>query len=332
MTFYDLPAPAKLNLFLHVIGRRSDGYHQLQSVFRLVSLADSITIDLRSDGLISRESSIDQEVATADDLVVRAAQALQQATGTALGAHIAVTKRIPMGGGLGGGSSDAATVLLALNRLWRTGLNRAQLMRLGLSLGADVPFFVWGRNAFVQGIGEQLQSMDLPDISYLVFRPPVSVSTNRVFTDPDLTRNTEPVKMLDFSGRARFIGKNQYKSPERVNEFGFEVESGFELGTQAGDGFGTNDLEQVAVRLFPVVREAKAWLQTNGVQVRMSGSGSCLFAEFDTPLDAELAQVKLTAKMQSVTSDGRDGVKLMLRSISACDGLPSHPLQHWASD
>jgi len=330
MTLYDLPAPAKLNLFLHVIGQRSDGYHQLESVFRLVSLADSITIDLRSDGLITRESSVDQEVATADDLVVRAAQALQKATGAALGAHIAVTKRIPMGGGLGGGSSDAATVLLALNRLWRTGLNRAQLMRLGLSLGADVPFFVWGRNAFVQGIGEQLQSMDLPDISYLVFRPPVSVSTNRVFTHPDLTRNTEPVKMLDFSGRARFIGTNQFKSTEEVNRFGAKF--GTKFGTEVGDGFGTNDLEQVAVRLFPEVREAKAWLQVNGVQVRMSGSGSCLFAEFDTPLDAELAQVKLTAKMQSVTSDGRDGVMLMLRSISACDGLPSHPLQHWASD
>ena len=330
MTLYDLPAPAKLNLFLHVIGRRSDGYHELESVFRLVSLADSITIELRSDGLITRESSVDQEVATADDLVVRAAQALQQATGTSLGAHIAVVKRIPMGGGLGGGSSDAATVLLALNRLWRTGLNRAQLMRLGLSLGADVPFFVWGRNAFVQGIGEQLRSVDLPDISYLVFRPPVSVSTNRVFTDPDLTRNTEPVKMLDFSGRTRFIGTNQSKSPEKVNGVG--VGSEVESGTEVESGFGTNDLEQVAVRLFPVVREAKAWLHSNGVQVRMSGSGSCLFAEFDTPLDAELAQVKLTAKMQSVTSDGRDEVKLMLRSISACDGLPSHPLQHWVSD
>jgi len=305
MTLYDLPAPAKLNLFLHVIGRRPDGYHQLESVFRLVSLADSISIDLRLDGLITRESSVDREVAAADDLVVRAAHALQKATGTTLGAHIMVTKRIPMGGGLGGGSSDAATVLLALNRLWRTQLKRVELVRIGLSLGADVPFFLYGQNAFVQGIGEQLQPIELPDTSYLIFRPPVSVPTNRVFTDPDLTRNTEPVKMLDFSGRARFVG--------------------------AG-GFGANDLEKVVVGLFPEVREAKVWLQRHGVSVRMSGSGSCLFAEFDTPADAELAQEKLTAKMRSVTSDDRHEVRLLLRSISACDGLPSHPLWHWASD
>jgi 4-diphosphocytidyl-2-C-methyl-D-erythritol kinase len=327
MTLYDLPAPAKLNLFLHVIGRRPDGYHQLESVFRLVSLADSISIDLRLDGLITRESSVDQEVAAADDLVVRAAQALQKATGTKLGAHIMVTKRIPMGGGLGGGSSDAATVLLALNRLWRTQLKRAHLARIGLSLGADVPFFLCGRNAFVQGIGEQLQPIELPDISYLIFRPPVSVPTNRVFTDPDLTRNTEPVKMLDFSGRARFIGTDLV--PDETVSDGSATESAVVCGVS---GFGTNDLEKVVVRLFPEVHEAKVWLQRNGVNVRMSGSGSCLFAEFDTPANAELAQVKLTAKMRSVTSDDREEVGMFLRSISACDGLPSHPLLHWVSD
>lgn len=305
MTLYDLPAPAKLNLFLHVVGRRDDGYHLLQSLFRLISLADSITMDLRTDGKISRASDLDTEVAHDDDLVVKAAQLLQQHTGTALGAHLEVNKRIPMGGGLGGGSSDAATVLIGLNRLWRTGLSRGELARLGLALGADIPFFVFGQTAFVQGIGEQLEAVAAPDASYLVFKPAASVPTAQIFTADDLTRNTDRVKISDFSGASGFIAV---------------------AGGHAG--FGRNDLESVARRLFPVVSNAMTWASTEGYAVRLSGSGSCFFAELDGPVQAELARASLTAKMERLGS----GDVAVIEEVFACDGMPEHPLRHWLED
>jgi 4-diphosphocytidyl-2-C-methyl-D-erythritol kinase len=309
---YDLPAPAKLNLFLHVVGRRADGYHLLESVFRLVTLSDAVTIDLRYDGVISLELNSLATWAEADDLAIRAAQSLQQATGTRLGAHIAINKRIPTGGGLGGGSSDAATVLLALNRLWRTGLTRQQLMVLGLPLGADVPFFLFGQTAFVTGIGEQLQAVDAPEQSYVIAQPQASVPTPSIFAAPDLTRDSEPVKILDFSGLSRTAGPLTRSKP-----------------------FGKNDLEPVVKRLFPAVDHAQQWLASHGVESRLTGSGSCLFVTFDSPADAVFAYEQLAAKMRAEQVEGSaasPSKQCVLKTVSACDGLPIHPLRDWAVD
>lgn len=298
---YDLPAPAKLNLFLHVVGRRADGYHLIESLFRLISLSDAVTIDLRTDGVISREPCSAVTWSEADDLAVRAAKALQQATGTRTGAHVAIRKRIPPGGGLGGGSSDAATVLLGLNRLWRTGLTRQQLMALGLTLGADVPFFLCGQSAFATGIGEQLQPVIIPNHSYVVIQPDVSVPTPTIFAATDLTRDSEPVKISDFSGINRTA----------VRFTGY-------------DAFGRNDLEPVAKRLFPVVSTSQQWLATQGMLTRLTGSGACLFSEFAGPEDAAFAYEQLMAKMKFE----QHGFK----SVHACDGLPIHPLRDWVVD
>ena len=310
MTLYDLPAPAKLNLFLHVVGRRADGYHLLESVFRLISLADSLTIDLRLDGQISRDSTLGEQVPDDQDLVVKAARLLQTHTGVKLGAHLQVQKRIPMGAGLGGGSSDAATALIGLNRLWRTGLTRTELAVLGLSLGADVPFFVHGQAAFVQGVGEVVDPVPVPDASYLVFRPPVGVPTGMIFTAPDLTRNTDRVKISDFVGAREFIGR-----------------------ADSGPGFGRNDLEPVATRLFPVISSAMSWAKGEGYETRLSGSGSCFFAEFDSPAAAELARAGLVAKIAGLDEGVgalRDGA--FIEEVFACDGLLDHPLKHWLED
>lgn len=298
---YDLPAPAKLNLFLHVVGRRADGYHRLESLFRLISLSDAVTIDLRTDGVISREPCNAVTWPEAEDLAIRAAKALQQVTGTRSGAHIAIRKRIPTGGGLGGGSSDAATVLLGLNRLWRTGLTRQQLMVVGLSLGADVPFFLFGQSAFVTGIGEQLQPVTIPHHSYVVIQPNASVPTSSVFAAADLTRDSEPVKILDFSGLNRSM-----------------------IRFTGSAAFGRNDLESVVKRLFPAVGLTQQWLAKQGVLSRLTGSGACLFGEFASPLDAVFAYEQLVAKMQV-----EQGV---LKSVYACDGLLFHPMHNWVVD
>lgn len=327
MTFYDLPAPAKLNLFLHVVGRRADGYHLLQSLFRLISLSDSITIDLRSDGVISRESTLKEQIADESDLVVRAARALQKAASCALGAHIHVNKRIPTGAGLGGGSSDAATVLLALNRMWRTGLSRQHLMAIGLTLGADVPFFLQGTAAFVQGIGEQIEPVTAPDISYLVFKPDVHIDTAAVFTDPDLTRDSETVKITDFSGCINFVG-----SESEVQNSLFERVIMRNSASWSGNGFGKNDLEAVVLRKFAAVNQVKSWLSMQGVIARLSGSGACLFAETDTPESAQLASKELLAKMQSGNEMPSFRLGVSLESIHACDGIQFHPLKDWVSD
>ncbi len=303
MTLYDLPAPAKLNLFLHVVGQRADGYHLLESLFRLVSLSDTLTIDLRADGRISRESSMATVLDEADDLAVRAAQALKNATGSRQGAHIVVYKRIPVGGGLGGGSSDAATVLIALNRLWRTGLTRSELMALALPLGADVPFFLSGQAAFVTGIGEQCTPVEAPDSAYVIFKPRESVSTAAIFGSPHLTRNTETVKISDFSGRHQFLGKKP---------------------------FGVNDLESVVLQAFPSIALMRGWLKSQGFDVRLTGSGACFFSEFEGPIQALLAYEALQAKLKSRASGTCE--QDVLQSAYVCDGLLSHPLQHWLVD
>lgn len=251
-TLENCPAPAKLNLFLHVTGRRPDGYHLLQTVFQLIDRGDLLHFRLRDDGAIRRTTEV-AGVPEDSDLIVRAARLLQSAaaskTGRTIpGADIEIAKRLPMGGGLGGGSSDAATTLMALNHLWQAGLTRAELMALGLQLGADIPFFVFGRNAFAEGVGEALIPVATPDCWFVVIEPGVSVPTAAIFGASELTRNTKPVTITDFS--------------------------------EAPIGFGKNDLQIVATKLFPPVAEAIEWLSTYG-DARMTGSGACVFCAFE---------------------------------------------------
>lgn len=246
------PAPAKLNLFLHVNGRRADGYHLLQTVFRFVDWGDELHFSRRDDGLVRLAQPL-PGVPEDSDLAVRAARLLQADTGCRQGATIAVRKRLPMGGGLGGGSSDAATVLLALNHLWGLGVPRRHLQELGLALGADVPVFVFGENAFAEGIGEELQPVALPDAWYVVLVPPVSVPTAGIFRSEQLCRQTP-----------------------RIDPAGWRP------------GQGHNDLQPVAVALEPVVGECIDWLSRFG-DARMTGSGACVFAAFDDEAAAHRA-------------------------------------------
>ena len=254
------PAPAKLNLFLHVVGRRADGYHLLQTLFRLVDHGDTLRFSPRDDGAIRLATPL-AGVPPESDLTVRAARLLQAETGCRQGVDIAVDKRLPMGGGLGGGSSDAATVLLALNHLWRLGLPRARLQEIGLTLGADVPVFVGGRNAFAEGVGEALQPLDLPPAWYVVLEPPVAVPTAAIFGAPELKRDTAPLAVADWA-----------------------------------PGVGINDLQAVAVARFPEVAGHLRWLTGHG-DARMSGSGACVFAEFGTPQAAQAVLAELPATM-----------------------------------
>jgi len=269
-----LPAPAKLNLFLHVTGRRADGYHTLQTVFQLIDLSDWLDFERRSDGRIVREGDLVGTVE--DDLAVRAAQTLQRVSGTDFGATIRVAKRIPAGSGLGGGSSDAATTLIALNRLWEVGLSRAQLSALAVPLGADVAFFLHGTNAFAEGIGEQLTSIDTPPAWYAVTWPQVHVSTREMFGDCGLTRVTEATKIADFSAAAGHF-------PHTL--------------------FGANDLEAVARRRFPVIEDALARLQRHGV-ARMTGSGSAVFVATASEEDARKAVAECPPEWRSWAVQG----------------------------
>ena len=267
------PAPAKLNLFLHVVGRRADGYHLLQTVFRFLDFGDSLQITPRSDGAIKLLTPL-AGVPENRDLCWRAASLLQQHTGCRLGADIGLIKRLPMGGGLGGGSSDAATVLLALNRLWGVSLPRAELQALGLALGADVPVFVFGRSAFAEGVGEVLTAWTPEPASYVVLMPPVHVATAAIFTHPGLTRNTPSIRIA-----ALF------------------------------DGFGRNDLQPLACALYPEVAEYLAWLSEHvGVDgnVRMTGSGACVFAGFPSRERAEKVFAVRPGQMSGFVADGLD--------------------------
>jgi len=257
---YDVAAPAKLNLFLHVTGRRPDGMHLLQSVFMLVDWCDTLQFEWRPAGL-SREDL--GAPLPADDLCLRAARALQQASGCTQGAHIAIDKRLPSQAGLGGGSSDAATCLLALNRLWGLGLRLPALEAIGLTLGADVPFFLRGRNAWVEGIGEQITPLDLPRARFLVVKPPQGLETGRMFTDPGLNRSTKPAILSGFAA----VHSDTPSKPENDASMCERVY-----------GFGHNDLQPVAQRLCPGISEALAWLSAQGLRGRMTGSGSAVFA------------------------------------------------------
>jgi 4-diphosphocytidyl-2-C-methyl-D-erythritol kinase len=243
-SLHDVPAPAKLNLFLHVLGRQADGMHLLQSAFVLIDWCDSLHFELRPRGGLSREDL--SSALPAEDLVLAAARALQSASGTQLGAHIAIEKRVPARAGMGGGSSDAATCLLALNRLWNLNYPIAKLTQIGLKLGADVPFFLGGRNAWVEGIGERLTPVDLPSARFAVAKPPQGLETARIFQDAHLKRSSQAA-----------------------------IISGFAANPYA---FGENDLQPVAQRLCPGVTQALQWLASQGLAGRMTGSGSAVFA------------------------------------------------------
>ncbi len=258
---YDVSAPAKLNLFLHVTGRRSDGYHLIQSVFMLIDWCDTLHFERRADGLISRDDVGGTTVDTLpdEDLTVRAAKALQKACGTAWGANITLEKRIPSQAGMGGGSSDAASCLLALQRLWGVKLPPRELLAIALSLGADVPFFLSGGNGWVEGVGEQITPILLPAADFLVVKPPLGVSTPAIFTSPLLKRNTETATILGFAAN---------DEPEI-----FE--------------FGRNDLQPVAQEFCPQITQSLDWLSEKGLKGRMTGSGSAVFAYL--PRDVDMA-------------------------------------------
>jgi len=270
-SLHDCAAPAKLNLFLHIVGRRDDGYHLLQSVFQLIALGDTLHFDLRDDERLVRVTEV-EGVPQQSDLIIRAAQSLRDlaaARGIAVrGVDIRIDKQIPMGGGLGGGSSDAATTLLALNQLWALGLSRDELMAIGVGLGADVPFFLLGQNAFVEGIGEQLTPIDTPDGWFVVIHPGVAVPTPAIFGAAELTRDTKAVRIADFSASLASI-----------------------------PGFGKNDLQAVAARAFPAVSDALRWLSRHG-EARMTGSGACVFCRFGSEPEAK-------AVLQAVPSEWR---------------------------
>jgi len=263
------PAPAKLNLFLHVVGRRADGYHLLQSLFRFIDCADTVHLALRGDGAVIRAAEL-PGVPEAQDLTVRAARLLQPHAPPGSGVTIRLEKRLPMGGGLGGGSSDAATVLLALNRLWGTNLPRADLQSLALRLGADVPVFVFGQTAFAEGVGEILRPASAPPAWYVVLTPPVQVPTASIFAAPELTRDTPPLKIAPFSA-----------------------------------GMGRNDLQPVVVARYPEVARHLDWLGRFG-EARMTGSGACVFASFDTEAAARDVLGRMPGTMRGFVAQGLD--------------------------
>ena len=263
------PAPAKLNLFLHITGRRADGYHELQTVFRLLDWGDRIGLRLREDGQVRREGDGLAGVAEDQDLAVRAARLLKKVGNVAQGADIIVEKHVPAGGGFGGGSSDAATVLVVLNRLWQAGLDEDALAELGLQLGADVPVFVRGRNAWAEGVGERLQPIALPPAWYVIAEPGVHVPTPALFADPDLTRDSPVAKIEDFASGA-LVG---------------------------------NVFEPVLRRREPAVEAVLAALSRIG-RARLTGSGSGCFVEFDSQAAAEQGRAKLPKELRARVAAG----------------------------
>lgn len=267
--FSYFPAPAKLNLFLHVTGRRADGFHTLQTVFRFVDYCDEVGFRLREDDGIHRVTPV-AGIAENQDLTMRAARLLQTASGCRLGVDISTDKRLPVGGGLGGGSSDAATTLIALNDLWKLRLSRTRLQQLALRLGADVPVFIFGRSAFAEDVGDRFQAIDLGPAWYLVLVPQVTVSTAEIFAAPELTRNTKAIKIAAFS-----VGQ------------------------------GHNDLQAVACKRFPEIARHLNWLGKFG-KAAMTGSGACVFSAFDSEAAARSVHEQLPTEMRGFVSRGLD--------------------------
>ncbi len=286
----DVAAPAKLNLFLHVVGRRPDGHHLLQSVFVLIDWADTLHFERRADARLARHDL--SATLPADDLCLRAARALQSASGTTCGADISIDKQVPWGAWLGGGSSDAATTLLALNRLWDLQWSRQQLHALGMTLGADVPFFIGGANAWVEGIGEQLTALDVPEQSFMLIKPTVSIETRAVFAHPRLARDT----------------------PRAILE-GFDADEFQHLiAPKEGAGWGRNDLQAVAELLHPEVRAVADHLTARYGNSRMSGSGSVVFAR---------------AQLDSGAATTFEGDLPAGWTGRRCRSLLKHPLHDW---
>ncbi len=277
MQILTLPAPAKLNLMLHITGRRADGYHELQTLFQFLDYGDELVLRPREDGqirLLTELPGVDHD----SNLIVRAARLLQRESGCALGADIQLTKRLPMGGGIGGGSSDAATTLVGLDHLWNTRLGEDRLAELGLNLGADVPVFVRGRAAFAEGVGERLQPVDLPEPWFLVIAPQVSVSTAEIFADPELTRNTPAITVRSLLA-----------------------------------GGGHNDCQPVVEKRYPEVRNALSLLN-KFVQSRMTGTGACVFGSFPNEGEADKVRRQLPATLPSFVARGRN-VSMLHRSL-----------------
>ena len=262
------PAPGKLNLLLRVVGRRPDGYHLLQTVFRFIDFGDTVTLKVRSDRKILRVTAVGG-VPADQDLTVRAARLLQASAGGRMGADIWVEKRLPLGGGLGGGSSDAATTLLALNLMWGLDLPRSRLLELALELGADVPVFVLGENAWAEGIGEKLQPLELPPAWYVVLTPPVAVSTGRIFAHPELKRDSKTVRIQSFSAA----------------------------------GPNGNDLEPVVCREHPEIARYRDWLRQFG-RAMVTGSGACVFAGFESLGAAQAVFARLPDSMTGFVARG----------------------------
>ncbi|HIE90452.1 MAG: 4-(cytidine 5'-diphospho)-2-C-methyl-D-erythritol kinase [Methylophilaceae bacterium] len=269
--FQTFLAPAKVNVFLHITGKRADGYHTLQSAFQLLDFHDTIALKPTNTGKVNRITQL-KAIPVAEDLCVRAARALQQATGCTQGVNIQIEKRIPMGGGLGGGSSDAATVLLALNHLWGLNLNRKALLEIGLTLGADVPFFIFGQNAWAEGIGEILTPLSLPRQYYVVLTPQAHVSTVEIFTHSRLTKDTKTLKIADFSDRAI---SNQFR----------------------------NDLEKIVCEEYTAVASALEWLNQYG-QARMSGSGASVFVTTNSLAEASAILAQKPANVSGFVAKG----------------------------
>ena len=313
-SLYDLPAPAKLNLFLHVVGRRDDGYHLLQSPFVLIDWADTLHFERRDDGRLTRHDL--GPALPAEDLCMKAARALQAASGTALGVDISIDKQVPWGAGMGGGSSDAATTLLALNRLWGMNWPRQRLLELAARIGADVPFFVGGRNAFVEGIGDRLTPIDWPSHWYAVVKPVAALETRAIFEHPALVRDTEPVILagflveagldaaVDAQGRTGAPGGNQASEVVEPEHF-----------------FGRNDLQAPAEHQCAEVSMAARWLETRFGNSRMTGSGSAVFARAGNCAGPG-APPRATFPADELPPGwvGR-----------MCRSLPAHPLLEWAA-
>ena len=272
---HSYPAPAKLNLFLHVVGRRDDGYHLLQSVFQFIDFSDTVHLQLRDDGCVVRVADL-PGVPEDIDLTLRAARLLQRFAPPGAGVSIQLDKRVPMGGGLGGGSSDAATVMLALNRLWTLHFSRQRLQELALTLGADVPVFIFGQNAFAEGVGERLTRVKLPPAWYVILVPPVQVATAAIFAAPELTRNTPALTIAPFS------------ADQTMGVAGLH-----------------NDLQAVVVQRYPEVARHIEWLSAYA-DVRRTGSGACVFAAFDSEDAANRVLRDLPDGMQGFVAQGLD--------------------------
>ena len=282
-TLYDVPAPAKLNLFLHITGRRADGYHLLQSVFMLVDWSDVLHFDITANGTVSREDLT--QPLPADDLITRAARALQAATGCTQGAHIGIQKYLPAQAGMGGGSSDAASTLIALNRLWNLKLTRTELQKIGLQLGADVPFFLFGKSAWVEGIGDIIRPLEneqqLEAVPLIVVKPQEGLDTKSIFSHPNLKRDSKAATISDFADKH------------------FD--------------FGQNDLQPVAESICPSIKKVSSWLKSQGLDARMTGSGSAVFA-----VKTQVTNCQISPSPDWIVKD--------------CTSLVRHPLAEWIAD